>query len=403
MNIETAQGLSAALRAGLGMGGREANAAALRRVGDWSAVAKLARRHRVGALALRGLRKAGVGHSRAEAEFEALRKMSALRGMSQLAGLVKALECLDKHDIPSLVLKGLPLGVRLFGNPFERECYDIDLLVPPDAAAAAASALCRAGWKMRAPSFEPTPARIRCYDRYVKDRILAGPGGVLELHHRLTHNPFLLPARFEDLRSAGAAAELGGASFAVLGDIDLLTYLCVHGQMHRWSRLKWLCDFAALAASLDEDLFTRAIERGRRHGLALESQFGTALLLCREVLHTGLPACAARLASGARAARAARKTRAIWGSRRDGVGIRGAARRLDEMRTALAVNPSPRGAAHELKRLFAAPYDLGRVNLPDRLFFLYFPLRPLLWLSGWLDRKRKRAASGGLSNERRAA
>lgn len=61
------------------------------------------------------------------------------------------------------------------------------------------------------------------------------------------------------------------------------------------------------------------------------------------------------------------------------------------MRTALTIKPTWRNVAHELARLFAAPYDLGRVNLPDRLFFLYFPLRPVLWLASWLERRRSGA------------
>ena len=386
-------GLFAGLRAALGTGEAEANRAALGRVSDWNAVAALARRHRVASLMLRGMGGAGVAWPEAEAALGPSRKAWKIRGLSQLFDLRAAACCLDSHEIPFLVLKGAPLSVRLFGAPLERQNYDIDLLVPPAAARAAADALRLNGWQMKTPSFAPTPARDRYFEKYVKDRIFTRSGGVLELHHRLANNPRLLSAPFEDLHTRAIATAVGGLSFLALGDDDLLVYLCVHGQLHRWSRLKWLCDVAALIGSMGEDGLMAAADHGAGQGLAPGPVFGTALRLCKEVLHMELPEFAAALASGPRTERSGRRTRSLWGRRGGGKGLQGAARRLDEMRTALAIHPSLRVAAHELARLATFPYQLGRLNLPDRLFFLYPPLLPVLWLSGRIGRVK--ADSGG--------
>ncbi len=388
-------GLFAGLRAALGTGGAEANRAALGCVHDWNAVAVLAMRHRVVSLLLNGVRRFGPVDQRlrAEAALGPLRKASKVRGLSQLAGLRAAVGCLDTHEIPWLVLKGAPLSMRLYGDPLERENYDIDLLVPPAAATAAADALRLNGWQMKTPSFAPTPARDRYFEKYVKDRIFAKRDGVLELHHRLANNPHLLPAPFEDLHARAATAGVGGLSFLTLGDEDLLVYLCIHGQLHRWSRLKWLCDVAALIGSMGEGGLKSAAEHGAGQGLVPGPVFGTALRLCREVLHMELPEFAAALASGPWTERQGRRTRILWVKRGGGRGLQGVARRLDGMRTALAVHPSRRVAAHELARFAAFPYQLGRLNLPDRLFFLHPPLLPVLWLSGRIGRVK--ADSGG--------
>lgn len=383
-------GLFAGLRSALGTGGGEANLAALRRVDDWNAVAGLAQRHRVVSLMLRGLRRAGASCPRTLSALAPLRKRWAARALGQLAGMRAALSCLGERGIPALVLKGQPLGESLFGAPLDRECYDIDLLVPPAAAAEAANTLLRNGWNMRAPVFEPTPARNRYFEKYVKNRIFSGPGGTLELHHRLASNPHLLPAPFEELWERADTVDIGGSSFSVLGGNDLLVYLFVHGQMHRWSRLKWLCDVAAKVDSMKTDEFTAVMAHGRRQGLALGPAFGPALRLCGEAFRMNLPKPAAELASGAAAERAARVTRDLWNRPGGGKGLQGVARRSDEIRNCLAFNPSRRCAAHELARLFASPYDLDRVGLPDRMFFLYPPLRPLLWLSGRMGRDASR-------------
>ena len=381
--------LLAGLRLALGTGVRETDMATLDGVADWNAIAALAERHRVGSILSRGTRTVPTAASQAETVLAPSRQRTNIRGLRQLAGLRQASDCLAEAGIPSLVLKGLPLSARLFGTPLARNCFDIDLLVPPHAVAAAGQALSQGGWQLRKPSFSPTPARNRCYDRFVKDRLFVGPGGALELHHRLVNNPFLLPASFERLHANAANVGVGGYRVAVLGDDDLLVYLAIHGQLHRWSRLRWLCDFAALLAAIDSDRFEAALERCRRQKLALEPTFGAALQLCRESLHVELPTAAASLPIGARAERGARTTRRIWTRPRGGRGLQGVARRVDELRTSLAIKPCWQSVAHEVARLCVAPYDLGRVNLPDRLFFLYVPLRPALWLASRLQRGRR--------------
>ncbi len=391
-------GLLAGLRLALGTGEREADMATLGGVADWNAIAVLAERHRVGSLLLRGTGTVQEAASRAETVLARSRQRTNIRGLRQLAGLRLATDLLAAKGVPTLVLKGLPLSTRLYGTPLVRDCIDIDLLVPPNALPAAAQALSQGGWRLRKPSFRTTPARDRNYNRFVKDRLFVGPGGALELHHRLVNNPFLLRAPFDSLRANAATVEFGGCTFAALGDDDLLVYLAVHGQLHRWSRLKWLCDVAALLASIEGDRFLAAIDRCQREKLELEPALGAALLVCRESFQVELPAAAASVPVGARARRSARQTRRVWEMRQGGGGLRGIARAVDEARLAVAMKRSWRVAGHELSRWCLAPYDLGKVNLPDWLFFLYVPLRPVFWLAkrcpGGSRRAVRRPVSG---------
>ena len=400
-------GLLAGLRLALGTGAREADLASLHRVADWDALGDLAKRHHVSSLLLLGIPAASAARGqRAAAALSGPRRKSITRGLRQLATLSRVTDLLDGNGIPSLVLKGLPLSARLFGTPLARHCVDIDLLVSPAAVPAAERVLIGEGWRLLKPSFPPTPERTRNYDRFVKDRLFVGAGAPLELHHRLFNNPLLLDRAFDTLVANAATVQTGDRRFATLGDDDLLLYLAVHGQMHRWSRLKWLCDVAALLKTIDDHRLDAAIAHCRRQDLRLAPIFGPALLLARELLHVELPTAAQSVPLGGRVRRGARATRAIWSTPRGGRGYRGAARRLDQMRTLLAIKPSWRTLAHELARFTQAPYDYGRVDLPDRLFFLYLPLRPLLWLASWFGRARSRrrrrrcapqplAASGG--------
>ncbi len=392
MNVEKAfTGLLAVLCEALSVGDRQSNLATLDRVDDWSSVISLARRHRVLILMCQGLRQAGVFDRKAQKMLAPLHKEANIRGLAQLAGLRTAVDCLEQCGIPTLVMKGMPLSQQLYGAPLARENYDIDLLVPPIAVDAAVEALSAHGWKTSTPCWQPTLARNRYFDRYVKNRILSGPGGVLELHHRLMNNPFVFRVSFEELKARATRVEISGSSFLAMGDNDLLVYLCLHGQLHRWSRLKWLCDIAALMNSMEQDGLIKVGDHARSYGLSPETVFGTALRLCDGGFNMDLQELEASWASGPWVERQKRKTWRLWLRPGGGKGLQGTSRRLDEMWTCLKANPSLRGSVHELLRLCASPYNLGKINLPDSLFFLYLPLRPIFLLMSRFDNKTRKA------------
>ena len=394
MSMEKAFGeLLATLREALGVGDRQSNLATLASVDDWSAVIGLAKRHRVIALMRQGLRHAGVFDREAEKILTPLHKEATIRGLAQLAGLRTAVDCLEQAGIPTLVMKGMPLSEQLYGAPLARENYDIDLLVPPIAVDAAVDALYMNGWKTSTPSWQPTVARNRYFDRYVKNRILSGPGGVLELHHRLVNNPFLFRVSFEELKARAIHVEIDGSAFLAMGNNDLLVYLCIHGQLHRWSRLKWLCDIVALINAMEEDGLIKAKNHAQSQGLSPKPVFGTALRLCDGAFKMDLQEFEASLASGPWIENQKRKTWGLWLRPRGAKGLKGVFRRWDEMWTCLKINPSLRGSVHELLRLCASPYDLGRINLPDSLFYLYLPLRPIFLLMSRFDNKVRKVVS----------
>ena len=371
-------GLLAGLRLALGAGDAARHRATLARVADWPAVAGLAFRHRVGTLFLHGLRNGGVrlpdpavNHALADA-----RRRVALHGTRQLDAMRRAVAGLTALDVPVLVLKGLPLGQRLYGSPFAKSSIDIDLLVPQEAFAVAGRTLQDLGW--RRTDFPETPARTRWCDRMRYERVFSGPGGKLELHPNLLHNPFLFDPPFADLDANSATVEIAGCRFRTLGDGDQLLYLACHGSLHCWERLKWLCDFAMLIRSLDGDAFARAVARGAAGRLS--RAVAPALLLAREALHVDTP-------PGANRSQAPRpRNRLVVAlSRRTWTPREGPAGQIMHKAAIHAgrflIGSGLRYALYEIRKWLIRPQDFRRLNLPDRLFWLYVPLRPALWIA----------------------
>src|SRR3974377_2389702 len=73
-----------------------------------------------------------------------------------------------------------------------------------------------------------------------------------------------------------------------LGEEDLFAYLCMHGALHWWYRLKWLADINALLAAAPEASIERLFQ-APEPGVAGRASAQT-LLLCRWLLGTLLPA-----------------------------------------------------------------------------------------------------------------
>ena len=376
-------GLLAGLRLALGAGDGPADRRVLSGVTDWPATARLAMHHRVGTLFLKALRSNGIapGGAAVGADLARRRGRDVLRGMRQLDAMRRATAGLAEHEIPVLVLKGLPLGQRLYGSPFATSSIDVDLLVAPDRFPAAGRVLCGLGWRRSVPDFRETSARARWQDA-LKDHVFTASGEALELHRRLLANPFLFDAPFERLHAAAGTVEIGGCPFRTLGDADQLLYLACHGSLTYWQRLKWLCDFAALLGAVGDGAVERAVAGCRRR--RLEGVVAPALRLCREALHVETPARAFALCDDAPATRfVIGVSRRAWTPRR---GWRRIAREAAMGAGKVFMGRGFRYRLREMRGFLMQPHDFGEVDLPDRLFWLYVPLRPVLWLRRALRR-----------------
>ena len=326
-------------------------------------------------LLLQGLRSGGVRvpDTAAERELTLRCQRRLARGMRQLDAMRRATAALAGRRIPTLILKGLPLGQRLYGSPFAKISKDIDLLVPPHAFAAAGRVLLDIGWRRSMPRFRETPARTRWCDEVLEKHDFIGPGGNLDLHRNLL-NPFLFDPSFMKLDANAATIEIAGNPFRTLGDADQLLYLACHGSLHYWQRLKWLCDFAMLVRSIDADTLAQTVARGR--ALGLDRALTPALLLCRKALHVeNAPAAAALCRHGPR-------TRFVVGLSQRTWTPCGRLRQIVRKATMRAgkvlVGSGIRYSAYEIRTALIRPRDFGRVDLPDCLFWLYVPLRPVL-------------------------
>ena len=353
----------------------------------WDAVLDGARRHAVAPLLLAGLQ--GSGAAVPEAVIDELRyeaHAAARLSLTQAAALTRFYRRFSELRLRVLVLKGVPLAQRLYGDLGLRSAQDIDLLVDPADADAAGAVLLETGHRQTETFLR---GRTRTFHRrWFKETTYDHPDyGRVELHHRLTDLSELLPWDFASLWRARDEVWLGNIAVPVLGRRHLACYLCAHAAEHAWQRLRWLTDLAALLREPGE--LAIALATAEEAGLAAPMLH--AVTLAHDWL--GLPVDNDALAR-ARADRRVRRLDRILAHSYAGEAWHLTPRRgslaallrysLWQRLYRLSIKPVWRYRLRLLRRELMSPADWAAIPLPSQLFWLYPLIRPF----GWLVRRR---------------
>lgn len=346
-------------------------AAALAAGPDWPQVVEGARRHRVLAPVLQGLRPhAGSVPGWVLDRLSLLNHRSSLRALAMAAETRRLAELFAAGGIRMLVLKGAALSMQLHADVATRGSGDIDLLVHPAELWAADALLSGAGWLREGPAL--SAERRAVGGHLLRDLSYRRDDALVELHQRLVANPHCLDAAFDELWEEREEVDVGGATVWTLPDRLQAVYLCVHGATHNWERLRWLLDLALLLH--DSGRARRSSAEAERLGLA--RPFRLALALAAEWLGTPLPdrpvdtaPFVRRFFSGDRWRTSPARGTAEW-LRREGW------RRL----YLCTLKPGWRYPVTEVVAELTKPVDWHVLPLPARLMWLHPLLRPLGWV-----------------------
>ena len=211
---------------------------------------------------------------------------------------------------------------------------------------------------------------------------------VIDLHWRLFRNSFLpANARLEEVGEDWI--HLGSERIPTLPAQRLLLYLCVHGALDGWLRLKWLADIGALLHTMTpEQLNSAATAAAEQQALP---QFSAAMILCQDLLGCDLLAllqeCLDR--NDRRVAHSLRFAKQLMTSN----GYRPIRERIASPRWFLnefRLNSSPRYRLDLIQRSLFRPRIWSTFDLPDALFPVYGLLSPFEWLAFHLRHRMAR-------------
>ena len=354
---------------------------------DWALVARYAAKHRVQPVFSRNLKALGAPCEPCLAVISAESRRYALDSMRLVAETVRIFRCFQENGVRALSLKGPALAADLYGSVSLRPSKDIDILVDDAQLEKAQELLEKLGyqWQMDRSGLT-TPKRLALYKRYYHHWEYVNAEGVaVELHWTLQ----CLPRPFESLYSARGVAALSGFTVPVMGDADRLVYLIVHGVKHGFYRLRWLMDLRILClrGGIDYDGVFRLFREMRLGFAFLEA---LALLYMLDPLEMPEIGCVAF--------RFAQNGRDIAIRTKAGIELTIAlhmanlAGRLFVQTDYAPDSPESRRYQDAFKRvllfrgmkapdafspLLPKQNDFEALDLPDRLFFLYYAVHPM--------------------------
>jgi hypothetical protein len=177
------------------------------------------------------------------------------QGHRQLRTTAKVLTILQSEGVRPVVLKGLPMAMRLYGDPFVRASSDIDLYVSGVARDTTERALIAAGWKLRDGDAPWTQTFSFLEDSHLT---------FLEVHsslvgHNLAHLTLPVPSACD--------MEIMGVVVPAHDDPFLPAYLAAHAAKHMPAPLIYLVDFLTLWQALDPSERRRAQDTANEVGL----------------------------------------------------------------------------------------------------------------------------------------
>ena len=245
-------------------------------IGAADAFVEQVSRHRVGALLhVAGWGEAAGAPAETRAALQACARRGVIAALQMLALQRELVGDLEDAGIGVLVLKGPALAQQAYGDLVRRHVGDLDLLVAPPHAAEAVRALERRGFtalEVSAPGQDwrpELPAVLDAPERYplLKGIAMTRGSETVDLHWRLFPNRHLMPVELDWLAKP-ARIDIGGTSAPVLPLRALWRYLCAHGTLHHWYRLKWLADIPALALRHPDLVAPESLREIEEDGLA---------------------------------------------------------------------------------------------------------------------------------------
>jgi hypothetical protein len=292
---------------------------------------------------------------------------SAKRNLIFTAKLLALLDAFEAEGIAVVPLKGAALAESLYSDPVSRPFSDLDLLVRKQDVPAALRVLTRAGYRLGAHLARlPMQTLLSLQFEVLLRQEQTAP---VDLQWEIGRADYPFCFDMEILWRSLGRSQIAGREVPSLSPEGLLLFLCVHGAKHVWSRLQWLGDVARLARAQPD--WTGTLELAT--GAGCERPLLLGLLLAHKLLDASVP-------------------EAILGRARRAEPVQRLARQV-----VLRLNRIPPAEPESLEittfnarlaertwkkvrhyaALLKAPteVELELLPLPERLFFLYYPLR----------------------------
>ncbi|MEH6908280.1 nucleotidyltransferase domain-containing protein [Neobacillus drentensis] len=308
-------------------------------------------------------------------------KQNAFHMLQLSAEMGKISQLFSDNKVRLLNLKGPVLATDLYGDLSLRTCGDLDVLVPIHDLEKVDQLLLNQGyikddyiqtilgdwkWRHHHVTYFHSTNQIK-----------------IEIHWRLNPGPGKEPC-FDELWERKRVSSLTNYPVYYLGREDLFLFLVSHGARHGWSRLRWLTDInEILKQEMDWAELIKILKKYQYLQIG-----GQALILASQLLNSKLPEDSRPLVLKNTPKKLAQE--AIFYFNRM-VNLHSFPIPVDvavyHKHHLFSLMSSKQKVFFILSFLYPYPEDAEILPLPKQVHFLYFPLRPFLWI--WKKLKKQ--------------
>lgn len=335
-----------------------------------------------------------VGQKRYEELRTCYQEMSHLDLWYSLE-LRNVLEILKAKGIQVMVLKGADLAATVYPQPGLRYFDDIDLMVQPEDLPATTAILEQLGYSYYQEYRFEAISKRRAGFVYVKST--AAGRLVFEIHTSPHSNEMGISFESVHLWERARPITVCNSDVCGMGLEDLLIYLCWHYRSHFFGRLIWLYDIA-LILMLYGDQLDWALVRQLAHERGLAATLYYCKHLCAQKFNTSLPETI-KIEECAPPVIVQRLIAHFIGDDLTLV-LRPTAYRERKLLQRLMVDNTNALCLIGLRTIVPSPEHLGRLymqhsRLPMHLYWLYYPLHPLLLIWEYFRERRHKKSPHG--------
>lgn len=343
---------------------------------NWDAFIDLAIHHRIYPVLYPKLKKIdeGIIPSFVLERFSYLYRRNTMKMLFLSSEMQQVSKLFLDNRIRLLFLKGPVLAQALYGDISLRTSRDLDILIPIEQLDTAEALLFEQGYEKEYginKELNEWKWRHRHVNYYHPQKKIT-----IEIHWRLNTGPAKEPD-FNELWERRMQSTLPGNEVYMLNGEDLFLYLNIHGAQHGWSRLRWLFDIHQL---IHKELnWDRVYKRLKRFGYLQIG--GQGMVLVSELFNRKLSNEFVQYLMNHRSERLAAKAIFYFESM-----INVHTLPLPEeviqyhKKYLIAIMSAEQRVLFTLSCLYPYPDDVKTLPLPKPFYFLYFPLRPFLWV-----------------------
>lgn len=340
---------------------------------DWNYFLKLAMHHRIYPLVYLKLKEAAseLTPSHVLQALQIEYKKNTFQMLHLSGEMERVSKLFTENKIRSLFLKGPVVAHDLYGDISLRTSKDLDILIQKSDIEKVEELLLKHGYTNTQETITQSDKKGRNYHItyfHTHKKI------EIELHWKLHPYPIKQPT-FNELWERKRNSNFASYPVFFLGREDLLLYLSVHGARHGWFRLRWLKDINQI---LKQQFNYQQVNSSQKK-YQYSHMIGQTHTLVSQLL--GLKVNKDIKILSKRNSKKLAQTALLYIGKRTHSHIN-ESHDLNTYHTRylFLLMPTSRKILFILTLLHPSSKDQQTLLLPNSLHFLYFPLRPFLWI-----------------------